>query len=518
MKRSGMLATISALALTMSGVAIPGASARPVSDEDIANSRQQERSTAAEIAALEIELAQIQSETERTGISAQEAAEAYLRADEAREAAEERAKAAAEKASAALQAVEDARDKLGITARDLYRRGSNAFSGVSPYFSDRSFHQLSTAMHTRTLVTNTREGALQEFRGVEAVAATLSRQAERASEEAATAASEANAKNLQAQAAFERADSQERVAATRRDELISKLAQQRKTTVELETKRQADLERERKERESAAALARLQEELAKQPKPPSRDQVRPPAPAPAPSPTVAPAPKPSPTVAPAPKPSPTVAPAPKPSPKPAPPAPAPAPKPTPKPAPPAPAPAPKPTPKPAPPAPAPAPKPTPKPAPPAPAPAPPAPAPAPKPTPKPAPPAPAPAPPAPSSKGAAALAIAKKFIGVPYVYGGASPAGFDCSGLVMYSYAQVGISLPRSAAAQYAATEKVPVSQMQPGDLIFYASGGNPNNYIRHVAIYAGNGMRVHAPRPGKSVEFVPIYWTDVLPFAGRPR
>ena len=105
---------------------------------------------------------------------------------------------------------------------------------------------------------------------------------------------------------------------------------------------------------------------------------------------------------------------------------------------------------------------------------------------------------------------------MPYVWGGATPSGFDCSGLVMYSFAQVGVNLPRTSGGQYNATARVPVKQLQPGDLIFYAQGGNPNNRIYHVAFYAGNGMRVHAPSPGKRVELVKMYWTNVLPYGGR--
>ncbi|MDO5726669.1 MAG: hypothetical protein Q4Q03_01945, partial [Bowdeniella nasicola] len=286
MKPIRCLATISAFALALTAVVHPAAIANPVSEDDIADSRARERATAGDIAALEIELAQIQTQTEQTGVAAQEAAEAYLRADEERLAAEQRAKDAAAAASAALQEVETARDKLGVSARDMYRRGSVPFTQLSPYVSDHTFHELSTAMTTRKLVTNARDGALQEFRGVETVAATLARQAEQARSEAEAAAKAANARNVQAQEAFDKADSQEHAAAMRRDELIAELARQRNTTEALERERQADLERARKERESEAALAQLQAQLAAQPaQPPSRDTPRP-----APAPTSAPKP------------------------------------------------------------------------------------------------------------------------------------------------------------------------------------------------------------------------------------
>jgi cell wall-associated NlpC family hydrolase len=115
-----------------------------------------------------------------------------------------------------------------------------------------------------------------------------------------------------------------------------------------------------------------------------------------------------------------------------------------------------------------------------------------------APPAPAPAPPAavPSPGGGhpEAATIALRYLGVPYRWGGASPAGFDCSGLVMYVYAQLGISLPHFAAAQYGYGSPVSRDQLQPGDLVFFEN-------LNHVAIYIGGGQVVHAPTTGDVVK-----------------
>jgi cell wall-associated NlpC family hydrolase len=142
-------------------------------------------------------------------------------------------------------------------------------------------------------------------------------------------------------------------------------------------------------------------------------------------------------------------------------------------------------------APAPAPAPAPKPHP-VPAPAPkPAPAPAPKPAP---PPRPAPSPPPASGGGhPQAASIALRYLGVPYRWGGASPSGFDCSGLVMYVYAQLGISLPHFAAAQYRMGSAVSRSDLQPGDLVFFDG-------LNHVGIYIGGNQFVHAPHTGDVV------------------
>ena len=108
------------------------------------------------------------------------------------------------------------------------------------------------------------------------------------------------------------------------------------------------------------------------------------------------------------------------------------------------------------------------------------------------------APPAPHAGGV--VGIAMQYLGVPYVWGGASPSGFDCSGLVMYVYRQVGISLPHSAAAQYSAGTPISYNQLSPGDLVFFGYGS-----IEHVGIYIGGGRMIHAPYPGTVVQISPI-------------
>ena len=101
---------------------------------------------------------------------------------------------------------------------------------------------------------------------------------------------------------------------------------------------------------------------------------------------------------------------------------------------------------------------------------------------------------APPSTHGGVVGVAMQYLGTPYVWGGASPGGFDCSGLVMYAYQQVGISLPHSSYAQYGAGVAVSRDQLQPGDLVFFDGLG-------HVGIYVGGGSFIHAPHSGDVVK-----------------
>jgi cell wall-associated NlpC family hydrolase len=101
-----------------------------------------------------------------------------------------------------------------------------------------------------------------------------------------------------------------------------------------------------------------------------------------------------------------------------------------------------------------------------------------------------------AAHGSSVLAIAARYVGTPYVYGGTTPRGFDCSGYVRYVYGQLGVSLPRTANAQMLATKRISRSEAKPGDLVFFVSGGR----AYHDGIYAGNGMIYDAPRSGKTV------------------
>lgn len=110
---------------------------------------------------------------------------------------------------------------------------------------------------------------------------------------------------------------------------------------------------------------------------------------------------------------------------------------------------------------------------------------------------------APPARLGSVVDTAFQFLGVPYVYGGASPAGFDCSGFTSYVYGLHGISLSRSSYDQAGAGVAISAADAQPGDLVIMNGAG-------HVGIYIGGGQIIHSPRPGKSVEVASLAWFSV--------
>ncbi len=110
-----------------------------------------------------------------------------------------------------------------------------------------------------------------------------------------------------------------------------------------------------------------------------------------------------------------------------------------------------------------------------------------------------------------AAALAAKMVGKPYKYGGSSPSGFDCSGLVQYSFRQAGVALPHNTVQQRSATRLVTLAELRRGDLLFFNQEGKKYG---HVAIYLGGGKFVHAPSSGKSVRSDALsnpYWKKHL-------
>jgi len=114
----------------------------------------------------------------------------------------------------------------------------------------------------------------------------------------------------------------------------------------------------------------------------------------------------------------------------------------------------------------------------------------------------------PNDVAAGAIAAARTRLGDPYVWGATGPDTFDCSGLTQWSYAHVGVQLPRVAADQWNAGPHVPLSELEPGDLLFWATDLTNPASIHHVALYIGGGMMIAAPHTGDVVKVEPVYLT----------
>jgi cell wall-associated NlpC family hydrolase len=121
----------------------------------------------------------------------------------------------------------------------------------------------------------------------------------------------------------------------------------------------------------------------------------------------------------------------------------------------------------------------------------------------------------PSGPASQVVNLATGFIGTPYRWGGATPAGFDCSGLVYYTYRKAGFTVPRTSQEQYRAATPVPIGRAKPGDLVFFGRRGT----ITHVGIYIGDERFIHAPESGRAVTIAHLgngYYRQRFAGAGR--
>ena len=121
-----------------------------------------------------------------------------------------------------------------------------------------------------------------------------------------------------------------------------------------------------------------------------------------------------------------------------------------------------------------------------------------------------------ASKAETAIAWARTKLGLPYVWGGTGPNGYDCSGLTQGAWRAAGVTLNRTSRDQYRQVTKISYSNLQPGDLVFWGTNKNDASSVYHVALYIGNGQILEAPREGVPVKISPMRYTNSMAYAGR--
>ncbi|BDA64720.1 C40 family peptidase [Actinomyces capricornis] len=454
--------TIATAVLALACLVIPAAHADPVTQDDVDRAKEAEASTSASIGELEAQLAQLNVNLETAQRNAQIANEDYLMAVQELATASSEAQTAQDSADSAAQETQTARADLGAVVVQTYQEGGNAITALTPYVTATSISELADAEVARARMGERTNAKVQDVEALQAVAETMQGIADEKVETKQTAATEAETAKATAASAATTAQAEVTQAQTQRDALVTRLAEQRGTTVELERQHQDQLEAERKAREEAAAKAAAEEaartaaaQQAPQEPAPRATEDQPATEAPEP-----PAQEPQ-DEQPAPAPAaeeeagePEEAEE--------------------------------------------------------------APAPAPAPAVEEEAEEPAPAPAASGDAAATAISAAMSYIGTPYVWGGESAAGLDCSGLTMMAYQAAGVSLTHSSRVQYGQGQHVPLSSAQPGDLVFWSSDGTQSG-IYHVAIYLGDGQMIEAPTFGFTVTVTSMRYSGAMPTAVRP-
>ena len=486
MRQRGTIRTALTVFAASALLILPQMAQAAPSEEEIAAAKAAEEAASMSVAEIEVKLAEVNATAATATQNAQIAGEDLNEAQIALNAATATANKASADADAAEAAFQEGKQQIASVAQATYRNGGGSLDAIAPYLDADGLRGVETKQVGINSFSSSAEAKMQNVAALEQVAKVTRDAANTALDNQKKATDEVQARTDAANKAATDAQTQANIVAAQRDAYVKELATKQNTTVDLINQREASLAAERTaaeraaaEQASAAVAAADSQRRADTPAPAADATPEAPASSPAPDASAAPAEE-----APAPTPAEEA---------------------------------------------------------PAPAPAEEAPAPAPAeeaPAPAPAEEAPAPAPaeeePAPAyeepvyeepddeepsySYGGAstAIATAMTYLGVPYVWGGESYGGVDCSGLTMLAWESAGVDLPHLSRAQYGYGTHVSLGDMEAGDLIFWSSDGTQSG-IYHVALYLGDGEMIEAPTFGVPVRVTGVYsWGSLMPYAVR--
>ena len=470
MRQRGTIRTALTVFAASALLILPQMAQAAPSEEEIAAAKAAEEAASMSVAEIEVKLAEVNATAATATQNAQIVGEDLNEAQIALNAATATANKASADADAAEAAFQEGKQQIASVAQATYRNGGGSLDAIAPYLDADGLRGVETKKVGINSFSSSAEAKMQNVAALEQVAKVTRDAANTALDNQKKATDEVQARTDAANKAATDAQTQANIVAAQRDAYVKELATKQNTTVDLINQREASLAAERTaaeraaaEQASAAVAAADSQRRADTPAPAADATPEAPASSPAPDASAAPAEE-----APAPTPA-EEAPAPAPAEE----APAPAP----------------------------------------------------------AEEEPAPAPayeepvyeepddeePSYSYGGAStAIATAMTYLGVPYVWGGESYGGVDCSGLTMLAWESAGVDLPHLSRAQYGYGTHVSLGDMEAGDLIFWSSDGTQSG-IYHVALYLGDGEMIEAPTFGVPVRVTGVYsWGSLMPYAVR--
>ena len=473
MRQRGTIRTALTVFAASALLILPQMAQAAPSEEEIAAAKAAEEAASMSVAEIEVKLAEVNATAATATQNAQIAGEDLNEAQIALNAATATANKASADADAAEAAFQEGKQQIASVAQATYRNGGGSLDAIAPYLDADGLRGVETKKVGINSFSSSAEAKMQNVAALEQVAKVTRDAANTALDNQKKATDEVQARTDAANKAATDAQTQANIVAAQRDAYVKELATKQNTTVDLINQREASLAAERTaaeraaaEQASAAVAAADSQRRADTPAPAADATPEAPASSPAPDASAAPAEE---TPAPAPAEE-----APAPAPAEEEPAPAPAEE-------------------------------------------------------EPAPSYEEPAyeepvyeepddeEPSYSYGGAStAIATAMTYLGVPYVWGGESYGGVDCSGLTMLAWESAGVDLPHLSRAQYGYGTHVPLGDMEAGDLIFWSSDGTQSG-IYHVAMYLGDGEMIEAPTFGVPVRVTGVYsWGSLMPYAVR--